>query len=320
MSHIVTVTSICQRALSAEQLPTDDDDDDAMTDPEDILSESLQTLYEYVPTTRSSAGSIFRYLIPDRLANQGNTIPIEPSHRSSRITLETPDTQPANWSLHASSIWVSSLFVADHLDDLHLPHYIEASSRRGERLRVLELGAGAGLPGICIAKIYEGVSIISSDYPDADLIDTLASNIQRNGVTDRCRAVAYAWGSDASILSEAGCDSHSEQPRKFDVVLAADTLWNPELHGPFIETLRLTLRDTADARIYLVAGLHTGRYTIQAFLKSVSEAGFDIEEATERQVTDGDSCRPWTIERAEGEDEMERRRWVIWMVLRWKRL
>jgi nicotinamide N-methyltransferase len=96
-------------------------------DPEDILSSCLLTLYEYHPITLSSAGSIFNYRLPD----------------TSTVTLCTPDTQAANWSLHASSVWAASRFLADHLEYLDLPVHIS----RSERVRLLELGAAAGLLG-----------------------------------------------------------------------------------------------------------------------------------------------------------------------------
>lgn len=86
-------------------------DIDEASDPEDILSTSLQTLYEYAPITHSSAGRVFTY-------TPKSTLPNPPT-----VTLNTPDTKPANWSLHASSIWVSSLYVAENLADLHLPSF-----------------------------------------------------------------------------------------------------------------------------------------------------------------------------------------------------
>lgn len=211
-------------------------------DPEDILSSSLLTLYDHHPITLSSAGSIFTYNSPD----------IPP------VILRTPDTQAANWSLHASSVWAASRFLADHLDYLDLTTHLSRCPP-GKRVKLLELGAAAGLPSIVIAKRYPEVSVTVSDYPDVELIRTMSENVAENGVSN-CRAVAYGWGSDPSELFLPNDNE------KFDVVIAADTLWNPEFHGLFIETLQLTLKKSPDSRIHLFAGLHTGRYTIQSFL------------------------------------------------------
>ncbi|KAF9814830.1 hypothetical protein IEO21_04882 [Rhodonia placenta] len=214
-----------------------------MSDPEDLLSESLQTLYDYTPVAHSSAGSLFTYRYPRDLPS--------------------------------------------HLSDLGLDRHLHRAQGLRVPLRILELGAGAGLPSIVIARLYDR------------LIRTLVDNIQRNGVPGNCRV-----GAESSEMSG------------FDVVIAADTLWNPDLHDVFTQTLCMTLRRSSDARIYLVAGLHTGRYTIQSFLRTLIGAGLEVEEATERDVG-GSGRRAWGVERADGETEQDRRRWVIWMVLRW---
>ncbi|KAK0432354.1 putative methyltransferase-domain-containing protein [Desarmillaria tabescens] len=256
-------------------------------DPEDILSGSLQILYDYKPVTLTSAGSVFSYT--------SDNIPGNP------ITLRTPDTHPSNWSLHASSIWASSLFLVDHLQLLDLPE------SPVESFRVLELGAGAGLPGISMARKHPSIQVTVSDYPDEELIRTLEGNIARNDVQGNCRAVAYAWGSDPSaLIGEDGSD----------VVVAADTLWNPDLHVLFIRALQSVLKRSPTALVHLVAGLHTGRYTLQSFIMAAEKAGFAVLQATEME-TGGSDTRPWCISRAEGEDEKERRRWVVWIILKW---
>jgi len=171
----------------------------------------------------------------------------------------------------------------------------------------LELGAAAGLPGILIAKKFPDIAVTVSDYPDELLIRNLANNVARNGVADTCRTGPYAWGSDPSALI-GGSDG-------FDVVIAADTLWNPELHGLFVEALRVTLRKSPSSRIYIVAGLHTGRYTIQAFLRILATNGFELETIAEIQSSNLDR-REWSVSR-EGEDDRERRRWVVWLTIKW---
>lgn len=287
-------------------------------DPEDLLSDSLQTLYDYAPITHSSAGSLFRYTLPQRsepttaASDENPPTPAPnaaPTDDARVITLVTPTTQATNWALHASSIWTSALFVADHVADLNLDAHTRAVAEAdGPRpLRVLELGAGAGLPSIVIAKTHPGAAVTASDYPDAELVAALAQNVQRNGVGDRVRVVPYAWGSDPAAFGDGA----------FDVIVAADTLWNPELHALFLGTLQRLLHRTPDARAYLVAGLHTGRYTLQAFMDAVGEYGLALEEAVEREVG-GSRARPWDVARAEGEDERERRRWVVDMRIKWK--
>jgi len=171
---------------------------------------------------------------------------------------------------------------------------------------VLELGAGAGLPGILISKTHHTAQVTVSDYPgDYNLIKTLSDNVQNNGVSERCRVVPYAWGSkDENFTRE-----------QFDVIVACDTLWNPDLHPRFIATLCMLLRKTAGARIHLIAGLHTGRYTLQAFMDAAKNE-LDIQSAWEGEVS-GFERREWSVSRDGTENEQERRQWVVWMILAW---
>jgi predicted nicotinamide N-methyase len=269
-------------------------------DPEDIMSASLQTLFDYIPVSHSAPGSVFTYTMKH---DGGGSAP-------RHITLQTPDTQASNWSLHASSIWQSSIHIADHIEYLQLDRF---SDRR--ILRVLELGAGAGLPSIMIARSTPNAVVIASDYPDENLICTLSDNVRRNHASERCWTVPYAWGNDISPLLTP-FQQNSEGSALFDIIVAADTLWNPETHVQFINTLCICLDRSPDARAHLVAGLHTGRYTLQSFMNAVMMHKLQVERVVESEVMGGVQ-RPWDVTRAESEDERERRKWVVWMVLKW---
>lgn len=224
------------------------------------------------------------------------------------ITLDTPDTEAANWELHASAVWVSSIYLADHISELQIPPPPSPEDAPPPSFCVLELGASAGLPSILLSKLFPDVSVTVSDYPDDALIATLSRNVQANKVDGNCRVVPYAWGTDPSPLM-------ADDSRGFDIVLAADTLWNPDLHPIFVGSLTRTLKRSSTSRTHIVAGLHTGRYTIQAALKCAQAANLEIENIVEREV-DGDKERPWQVDRLE-EGDQDRRRWVVWAKLRW---
>ncbi|KAH8077897.1 putative methyltransferase-domain-containing protein [Cristinia sonorae] len=290
----------------------------------DFFADSLQSLYDYTPITLASSGSIFTYTPPSLgISDLSTHQPIDAKSIPSQhvITLKTPETQANNWSLHASSIWASSIYLADHLIDLRIPDLLASARDHPDYgstppLRVLELGAGAGLPSIQIAASYapEDVQVTVSDYPDPDLIRTLKENVSLNEVTRNCRVVPYAWGTDPTpLLSPNG--------EGFDLILAADTLWNSDFHPGLLQTLSNTLRRASHARVQLVAGLHTGRYTLQRFLDLLPKYGLVAEVLEERGVGNNDGeRRGWDLGRAEGEDERERRRWVLWITLRWDRV
>lgn len=280
-------------------------------EPEEILSSSLETLYDFAPIAHSSPGGLFTY----------THRPQDPDSPSLKISLSVPDTQKEHWSLHASNIWVSALYVADHISELGLPKTSSPDSITDTPpLRLIELGAGSGLPSILIAKCYPHISVIASDFPDAKLIDTLRGNVTLNNAAQNCTVVPHAWGTDPSALL----------PPPADIVLAADTLWDPAQHAALLRTICAVLARTPAARAHLVAGLHTGKYTLDAFFRAARVAGLVVVEATEREVVSasGDKDagrREWDVGRrlaagGEDEDERERRRWIVWSVLKWRDL
>ena len=277
-------------------------------EPEDILYSSLETLYDYAPIIHASPGGLFTY----------THRPQDPDSSSLEVTLSVPDTQTEHWSLHASNIWASAIYVADHISELDLPPKEPSSPDTTPPLRLIELGAGSGLPSILIAKLYPHISVIASDYPDAKLIHTLRENVARNNAAQNCTVIPHAWGADPSALLPQGTAA--------DVVLAADTLWDTAQHAALLHTICAVLARTPAARAHLVAGLHTGRYTLDAFFRAARGAGLVLVEATEREVQgqgekvgrrEWDVCRPAATAGGEDEDERERRRWIVWGVLKW---
>lgn len=300
-------------------------------EPEEILSSSLGTLYDYVPIAHCSPGEIFTYTHRSE----------DPDEPPLTITVSVPDTQTEHWSLHASTLWVSALYVADHISELDLPTLKKTSSSDHENtppLRLIELGAGTGLPSILIAKRYPHINVVASDFPDAKLIHTLRENVARNDASTNCTVVPHAWGTDPSALLPTPTPTTTTAGAGADVLLAADTLWDPAQHAALLRTICAVLKHTHAARAHLVAGLHTGRYTLDAFFRAARAAGLVLVEATERQVPAlggkvkgvgerGGRLREWNVvqrddgvkERDDDEcGERERRRWVVWSVFKWE--
>ncbi|KZT41738.1 hypothetical protein SISSUDRAFT_1042562 [Sistotremastrum suecicum HHB10207 ss-3] len=258
------------------------EDQAVQQEPEDVLSDSLYTLYDYVPVARSSAGATFTYTTPDDQAT---------------LTLATPDPHHSNWNLHASSIWVAALWIADHIAELLGDFDVSCHKN------VIELGSGAGLPGILVAHKFRNWSITLTDYPDPNILKSLEESIQTNQVSANARVVGYDWN----------LPRHGD----FDLILAADTIWNSSLHDAFISAIRNNLNHDSDRSscAFIVAGFHTGRWTVAKFLERLSASpGFSVD-VVEREAQ-GTGRRPWCVER-DNEDEESRRKWVVLITVKW---
>ena len=268
----------------------------------EIFADSLSTLYDHTPITLSSnPGSTFTY-----------------TNGSVTVHLKTPDTKPENWSLHASSVWISALFIADHIYLLDLDRHVNKNSRA---IRILELGAGAGLPGILIAKSRNDVQVVLSDYPDEELITALNQNVTANISNGSSHVIPYDWTTGDITPFHALLEDDG-----FDLIIAADTLWNVDLHDVFLQSLESLLRhdpgDISTPSIHLIAGLHTGRWAIQAFFDAVdNRRRFRFHRVVEVRANPGNGEiideRNWEVER-EGEGESDRRAWVVSITMGWR--
>jgi predicted nicotinamide N-methyase len=88
--------------------------------------------------------------------------------------------------------------------------------------RVVELGCGLGLPSLVAARA--GASVLATDESE-EAVELLERNARANGVA--LETAAFGWA-DAGELVARG---------PFDLVLAADVLYEPESFGPLLDLL-----------------------------------------------------------------------------------
>ncbi|XVE57515.1 hypothetical protein DITRI_Ditri04bG0096800 [Diplodiscus trichospermus] len=86
---------------------------------------------------------------------------------------------------------------------------------------VLELGAGAGLPGLT-AAVLGASRVLLTDVQQ--LLPGLLKNVEANGFEGRVEVKELVWGSDES-MSKITVSSTSSM---FDVVLMSDVFFDPE--------------------------------------------------------------------------------------------
>ncbi|GAB3463471.1 methyltransferase domain-containing protein [Kineococcus endophyticus] len=109
-----------------------------------------------------------------------------------------------------AELWPSALVLADVLP-----------TELTGRLRVLEIGAGLGVPSLCAA--LAGHDVTAADWAP-DSVDLLRDNAVRNGAT--LRAERWSWTDDPAPLAPP-----------FDVVLAADVLYERRNVAPLLAVL-----------------------------------------------------------------------------------
>jgi len=135
------------------------------------------------------------------------------------------------------ALWPASIVLA---------HWIAQESSRAllRGKRVLELGAGCGLPGLVAASYTSAASVAVTDYFE-DTMANLKYNVSANkaagligrGGCKSCTVHQVDWANTA--LWEA-----SEETRpSFDVVIGADLVYHDDVIPIFLSTLQHVLRD-----------------------------------------------------------------------------
>jgi hypothetical protein len=85
----------------------------------------------------------------------------------------------------------------------------------------------------------------------------------------------------------------------------------PWEHENLAKSMLHFLADTPDARIFCIAGFHTGRAKVAPFFEEVvPQSGLEIEEIYEMNANG--KRRPWLKERDGGlENPTERKHWLV---------
>lgn len=148
--------------------------------------------------------------------------------------------------------------------------------------------------------------VVISDYPAREVLSNLSSNVRVNIPSDfspRPRVQGHSWGELNDEFSVSGKGN-------FTRVLSADCLWMPWQHQNLARSMLHFLSDEPNARVYVLAGFHTGRAKLAPFFEVAEEEGLEVDGIQEIDVAG--NMRPWTKEREGGrEDVTERKRWLV---------
>jgi predicted nicotinamide N-methyase len=139
--------------------------------------------------------------------------------------------------------------------------------------RCLELGSGCGLVGMALA-VLGAASVLLTDRPE--MIPILRRHVDRNSKslsTCKISCDTLVWGAE------------EEQARPpFEVIVAADTIYDIDLVAPFISALEAY----SDLQTYIFVGFDTsiGRHSAYSLFRELAAAQFMIKVVTpaEREV------------------------------------
>lgn len=169
---------------------------------------------------------------------------------------------------------------------------------------------GTGLGGI-VGVLAGAEQVVISDYPAAEVLATIEINIQRN-IPSQLIARVAAQGHEWGVLMD---DFSRVYAHRFKIIISSDCLWMSGQHQALAASMLHFLSLDADARVWLIAGFHTGRASVASFFETGEEAGLEVDVAWERDV-DGNE-REWTSEQRVGNDDIvERKKWLLVAILR----
>ncbi|KAF2964083.1 hypothetical protein GQX73_g9492 [Xylaria multiplex] len=166
--------------------------------------------------------------------------------------------------------WASSFLMARLLDSLvsgSLAHLLTPGRR--ESLKVLELGSGTGLLGIAAAAMWQ-VEVVLSDLPE--IMQNLDYNIKQN----RATVERLGGNIDSGVLiwgSENGNDALFSYGNRFDIILAADGLYDDDHPDLLYSAIREQLSSSPDSRVIVMSPIRdeTTKRLIAQFRSSMSE-------------------------------------------------
>ena len=141
--------------------------------------------------------------------------------------------------------WLGSYVLAKQLHEL-LPKYFPYLLVRGnnDHVRILELGAGTGLTGIAAAALFPyNAEIWLTDLPE--IVPNLIRNVKLNEHLLNALNVTIE-PLDWSGFSKAGL----LKIERYDVILAADSLYAPEHPGWLTDTMVVSLK--ANGKVFTV--------------------------------------------------------------------
>ena len=182
----------------------------------DVCLSAFASMFGDVNECHGEAGGVYEY-----------SSPADAPGEALRLKLSLARTTGDNTRLFAHYVWNSALLLSDCIMREQVPV---------AGLRIAELGAGCGIPGM--ASAFKGAElVVTSDYPDEQVLAALRGNVESapDRISSRMRVVPHLWGSEPKeLLAELPADA---EERRFPTLLLADTLWMPDQHANLMRSV-----------------------------------------------------------------------------------
>eukprot|EP00035_Acanthoeca_spectabilis_P027028 m.465053 g.465053 ORF g.465053 m.465053 type:complete len:325 (-) comp23949_c0_seq1:65-1039(-) len=154
--------------------------------------------------------------------------------------------------------------------------------------KVVELGCGPGLPGIVCCHLG-AAAVVLTDFEDA-VLDIARANVKANPFS---AGIASVQRLDWDVQVEEFVQTHGT----FDVVLAADCVYNEEHAAAVAKVIALLLVDGGDGVAVVVLGDRKGRRGVELFEAAVVSLGLVVRR---KQV--GSEQSEWVLRRHKPRD------------------
>jgi len=148
-------------------------------------------------------------------------------------------------------IWAASLVCAQ---------WMAQQRERFTNRTVLELGAGCGVPGICISQCNQAKKVYLTDF-NPKTAENLQYNVEQNECQTNTETMIMNWQDESTWPSE-----------KLDYVIGSDLIYQHDMVPLLVQTLKGLLKATG---VFLYVAPATGRQGHDDFL-AVMEPHFTI--------------------------------------------
>ena len=174
------------------------------------------------------------------------------------ITLREPALTEDNLG---HKTWGAGYMLARRLLALDIPLLHRAQARlRAENnphAYVLELGAGTGLAGLALATCIPSLAVHLTDLPA--IVPNLSENVKANSAAiEACGSTIAAFALDWSDAPALESGNRGGSARNYDLVLAADPIYEPEHPKMLVDAIVRSLSASEDARVVIELPLREG--------------------------------------------------------------